>query len=974
MSLGVLNNLSAMYAESNLNNTTNSLNTVLQQLSSGSKINSGADDAAGLSLVDGLQANSVALAQSQTNAQEGVGLLQVADGALSQVTSLLNRAVTLATEASNGTLNSSQDTAANQEYQSILSEINNIGTTTTYNDTSVFGQSSTNIYTGDSSTAGASIDSLNISSLSSANVGDTGGVMAYSNGANNVFINLSGSSNAKATDQLNSSGTTTIDVSYLLKGANGTDTPSSTAITVGGTSGYANTANGMISAINNSGLGLTASFTTQATAGVQGGGTQTGIAISGGQVSAGTAASSASTSGILNPTGIPSTELLTQGQTFTFSQGGTQVGTTVTVGSTNDTLATLATAIGTATGGKVTATVITNGDGSQSLALGNSNPSGGQLSVNDTAYTYTPQLTQAGSGSSAPTFTTTNAAGTNSPSLGSSITTAVVTGVASQTAVAGSNTFTLAGAATLTGAANSAVELSAGTAITITNNLPGSNAAMTYVVGTGNNTATTIYTGSNNNSLANLLTSINGQTGSTGVTASAANGVLTLTSGTAQTGDNITLSNATLTNATNSLGLYSPTDGGAAQSGSLTTTELATGAGSTQNDVVTGSIVLSNGTGADNVTLTGNGTSTTYADMISTINSHSATLGVTASWSNTMGTSHNESGILLTSTSPDGSATITTSGSTLADVTTATGGSKTVTELDPGAAASEDNVVSGTATLHYGASTVALSGNGTSTTYGDIATQINSANIGLTATWDSTNGALEITANTKGANPEVTLSGAGLTDTIVGGGTGITVDAAHSSVGTAPTNTAATLDVSGTGSSTVGTAGAPASYATGVLQLSQTSTNGQSKTITDATDQLTGQITLQAGTSGTGITFIQGSGQSTANTIYTGGTDVQHLVSAINSNSATLGLSASFDATQTGTGAIYLQAFYRGIRRYGRCRPDRQQQHVGGHHLFFEYPRYPRRCFRNRRQRPDRRKRQCRIDDGRSVRDGWPGE
>ena len=143
MSLGVLNNLNAMYAENNLNNTSNSLSKVLNQLSSGSKIDSGADDAAGLSLVDGLQANSAALAQSQTNAQEGVGLLQVADGALSQVTSLLNRAVTLATEASNGTLNSSQDTAANNEYQSILSEINNIGATTTYNGTAVFGNAST---------------------------------------------------------------------------------------------------------------------------------------------------------------------------------------------------------------------------------------------------------------------------------------------------------------------------------------------------------------------------------------------------------------------------------------------------------------------------------------------------------------------------------------------------------------------------------------------------------------------------------------------------------------------------------------------------------------------------------------------------------------------------------------------------------------------------------------------------------------
>ena len=143
MSLGVLNNLNAVYAENNLNNTSNSLNTVLQQLSSGSKINSGADDAAGLSLVNGLQANQMALNQSKTNATEGVGLLQVADGALSQVTSLLNRAVTLATEASNGTLNGSQFTAANQEYQSILSEINNIGATTSFNQQQVFGSNTT---------------------------------------------------------------------------------------------------------------------------------------------------------------------------------------------------------------------------------------------------------------------------------------------------------------------------------------------------------------------------------------------------------------------------------------------------------------------------------------------------------------------------------------------------------------------------------------------------------------------------------------------------------------------------------------------------------------------------------------------------------------------------------------------------------------------------------------------------------------
>jgi flagellin len=270
MSLGVLNNLNAVYAENSLNNTSNSLSTVLQQLSSGSKINSGADDAAGLSLVNGLQANQQALNQSQTNATEGVGLLQVADGALSQVNSLLNRAVTLATEASNGTLNNSQDTAANQEYQSILSEINNIGTTTTFNQEQVFG-SNTNIYTGDSSAQGASINDLNIASLSSATVGDTGGTMAYSSGAtqSNVFIDLSNDgTKASLNDSLGASGTSTaIQVNYLTTGKDGTPTTNTATVTVGQGTAYANTAQGLISAINGSGLGLTATLGTAQQAG-----------------------------------------------------------------------------------------------------------------------------------------------------------------------------------------------------------------------------------------------------------------------------------------------------------------------------------------------------------------------------------------------------------------------------------------------------------------------------------------------------------------------------------------------------------------------------------------------------------------------------------------------------------------------------------------------------------------------------------
>ena len=306
MSLGVLNNLSAVYAENNLNNTNNSLSKTLQQLSSGSKINSGADDAAGLSLVDGLEANQTALTQSVTNASEGVGLLQVADGALSQVTTLLNRAVTLATEAANGTLNSSQDTAANQEYQSILSEISNIGSTTTYNNQAVF-NSNTNIYTGDSSTAGSAIDALNIRSLSSSNMGDTGGVMAYSSGANNVFLDLSDSTavttkNASLNDSLGGANqTTSLAISYLTKGSNGSVVSATATVSAGAGTSYANTVQGLIQAINNSGLGLTASFGTAAQAGTGavaaaqasnsaafGGGNDTGIIIAGAGVGTGT--------------------------------------------------------------------------------------------------------------------------------------------------------------------------------------------------------------------------------------------------------------------------------------------------------------------------------------------------------------------------------------------------------------------------------------------------------------------------------------------------------------------------------------------------------------------------------------------------------------------------------------------------------------------------------------------------------------
>jgi flagellin len=175
MSLGILTNVAATYAQNNLNQTQGSLQTVLQQLSSGSRINSGADDAAGLSVADGLHANQAALTQSAQNAQNGVGLLQTADGALSQVTNLLNRAVTLATEASNGGLTTAQSSAANTEFQSIITEIGNIGSSTNFNSTGVFTATATSFVVSDGTTAGTTTISATVGALTSGSVGTASG-------------------------------------------------------------------------------------------------------------------------------------------------------------------------------------------------------------------------------------------------------------------------------------------------------------------------------------------------------------------------------------------------------------------------------------------------------------------------------------------------------------------------------------------------------------------------------------------------------------------------------------------------------------------------------------------------------------------------------------------------------------------------------------------------------------------------------
>lgn len=198
MALSVLNNIPALVAEGQLNITQAALQNTLTQLSSGSRINSGADDAAGLAIANGLEANVTALNQSVANANDGVGALQVADGALSQVTTLLNRAVTLGTEASTGTVSSTQRGALDAEYQQILAEIDSIGTGTTFNGSTIFASTATtttSIFLSDSTSAGTTTIGVSISGLSTTALSLNGTSLTGTPGAG-------GASDPEATLQL----------------------------------------------------------------------------------------------------------------------------------------------------------------------------------------------------------------------------------------------------------------------------------------------------------------------------------------------------------------------------------------------------------------------------------------------------------------------------------------------------------------------------------------------------------------------------------------------------------------------------------------------------------------------------------------------------------------------------------------------------------------------------------------------------
>src|SRR5581483_6189147 len=133
MALGINTNVNSLEAQRNLQSTQMSLATSLQRLSSGLRINSAADDAAGLAIAERFTAQIRGSDQAARNANDGISLAQTAEGSLSQVSNNLQRIRELAVQSANATNSSSDRAALQQEVSQLVSEINRVASQTAFN-------------------------------------------------------------------------------------------------------------------------------------------------------------------------------------------------------------------------------------------------------------------------------------------------------------------------------------------------------------------------------------------------------------------------------------------------------------------------------------------------------------------------------------------------------------------------------------------------------------------------------------------------------------------------------------------------------------------------------------------------------------------------------------------------------------------------------------------------------------------------
>lgn len=191
MSIVVNTNVNSMMVRQNLSNAASGVSQSLQRLSSGSRINSAADDAAGLTISTSLTAQTNGAATATTNTQSGVNLLQTADGALSVIQTNLQRIRDLSVQAANGTYGTAERAAIQSEVEQRVNEISRIANSSTFNTIHLLNGSNTtltlqigaNHIAGNASlntlTIGAPLTSATATALGLRTAGDVGKLSTY---------------------------------------------------------------------------------------------------------------------------------------------------------------------------------------------------------------------------------------------------------------------------------------------------------------------------------------------------------------------------------------------------------------------------------------------------------------------------------------------------------------------------------------------------------------------------------------------------------------------------------------------------------------------------------------------------------------------------------------------------------------------------------------------------------------------------
>ena len=133
MGNSIVSNIAALSAQSNINKASNNAAASIARLSSGNAINKASDDVAGLATGTALRTQVTTLRTALANASQGSSLLQVADGALSQIVDILQRQKAIATQASSGQLTDTNRSLLNQEFQNLTSEVDRLATSTNFN-------------------------------------------------------------------------------------------------------------------------------------------------------------------------------------------------------------------------------------------------------------------------------------------------------------------------------------------------------------------------------------------------------------------------------------------------------------------------------------------------------------------------------------------------------------------------------------------------------------------------------------------------------------------------------------------------------------------------------------------------------------------------------------------------------------------------------------------------------------------------